>query len=318
MEEMQYLQLLQDVMENGDDRPDRTKVGTRSVFVRTMRFNLKKGFPLFTTKKISLKNIAAELISFIRGDNTLRFLLERNCNIWNEWCFEKWVQSEDFDGPIDMTDFALRAEKDPEFAAHYKAEMKRFKELILTDDTFSEKYGNLGRIYGKQWREWIGEEGEVIDQLSDLIEMIKKDPYSRRKCMTAWQPSVAKFRKAALPACHTFFQLYVSEGRLSGMFYARSNDLFLGCPYNIPSYALLIHLIARECGLEVDELVYVGGEVHIYQNHFEQVQEQLQREPREAPVLVLDENTTIWDIDVEHISVENYNPHPAIPAPVAV
>ncbi|MBC2325627.1 thymidylate synthase [Listeria booriae] len=312
----QYLDLEKFVLENGTQKGDRTGTGTISTFGYQMRFDLADGFPIMTTKRVPFKLVVSELLWFLHGDTNIRYLLEHNNNIWNEWAFERWVASSEYTGP-DMTDFGLRAEQDEAFKAVYLEEMASFKSRILADDVFASKYGELGNIYGKQWREWRTSTGETIDQLADLIEMIKTNPNSRRLIVSAWNPEDVP--TMALPPCHTLFQFYVADGKLSCQLYQRSADIFLGVPFNIASYALLTHLIARETGLDVGEFVHTMGDAHLYNNHIEQVREQLSRTPRALPKLVLsDKPASIFDFDVADITLEGYEPHPAIKAPISV
>ncbi|MBC2171855.1 thymidylate synthase [Listeria booriae] len=312
----QYLDLEKFVLENGTQKGDRTGTGTISTFGYQMRFDLAEGFPIMTTKRVPFKLVVSELLWFLHGDTNIRYLLEHNNNIWNEWAFERWVASSEYKGP-DMTDFGLRAEQDEAFKAVYLEEMASFKSRILADDVFASKYGELGNIYGKQWREWRTSTGETIDQLADLIEMIKTNPNSRRLIVSAWNPEDVP--TMALPPCHTLFQFYVADGKLSCQLYQRSADIFLGVPFNIASYALLTHLIARETGLDVGEFVHTMGDAHLYNNHIEQVNEQLSRTPRALPKLVLsDKPASIFDFDVADITLEGYEPHPAIKAPISV
>lgn len=314
--EYAYLDLLQYILDHGVKKDDRTGTGTISIFGYQMRFDLSKGFPLLTTKRIPFRLIASELLWFIKGDTNIRYLLEHNNHIWDEWAFKKWVESDEYDGP-DMTDFGLRAAKDEEFAKVLEEQMKIFNEKVLSDDEFAKKFGELGPVYGKQWRSWPSGNGETIDQLKNVIEQIKKNPNSRRLIVSAWNP--AEVEEMALPPCHTLFQFYVAEGKLSCQLYQRSADVFLGVPFNIASYALLTHLIAHECGLEVGEFVHSLGDTHIYLNHIEQVKEQLSREPRALPTLKINpEKTSVFDIALEDLSIEGYDPHPTIKAPVAV
>ncbi|CAM5180378.1 Thymidylate synthase OS=Ureibacillus acetophenoni OX=614649 GN=thyA PE=3 SV=1 [Ureibacillus acetophenoni] len=315
--EMAYLNLLTHILENGVKKEDRTGTGTISVFGYRMRFDLNKGFPLLTTKRVPFKLlVASELLWFIKGDTNIRYLLQNNNHIWDEWAFEKWIKSDDYNGP-DMTNFGLRASSDEEFAKILDEQMSIFNEKVLTDDDFAAKYGDLGPVYGKQWRSWPSENGETIDQLKKVIEMIKKNPDSRRLIVSAWNP--AEVDDMALPPCHTLFQFYVKDGKLSCQLYQRSADVFLGVPFNIASYALLTHLIAHECGLGVGDFVHSFGDAHIYLNHLEQVNEQLSREPRDFPKLVINpEKKSIFDIELSDLTMEGYNPHPTIKAPVAV
>ncbi|EAC3172927.1 thymidylate synthase [Listeria monocytogenes] len=312
----QYLDLEKYVLENGTQKGDRTGTGTISTFGYQMRFDLQEGFPIMTTKRVPFKLVVSELLWFLHGDTNIRYLLQHNNNIWNEWAFERFVKSDDYKGE-DMTDFGLRAERDPAFKEVYQAEMEKFKTRILEDEAFANKYGELGNIYGKQWREWKTSQGEAIDQLADLIEMIKTNPNSRRLIVSAWNPE--DIPNMALPPCHSLFQFYVADGKLSCQLYQRSADIFLGVPFNIASYALLTHLIAREVGLEVGEFIHTMGDAHLYNNHIEQVKEQLSRTPHKLPKLVLsDKPATIFDFDVADISLDGYNPDPAIKAPISV
>ena len=314
--EYSYLNLCKHVLENGVKKEDRTGTGTISVFGYQMRFNLNEGFPLLTTKRVPFRLVASELIWFIKGDTNIRYLLEHNNNIWNEWAFKNWVESNDYHGP-DMTDFGLRAVQDKQFEAVYQEQMDLFKKHILEDAGFAAKYGELGDIYGKQWRAWKTSTGETIDQLQNLIHDIKVNPYSRRHIITGW--SVEDIPNMSLPPCHTLFQFYVSEGKLSCQLYQRSGDIFLGIPFNIASYALLTHLIAHECGLGIGDFVHTLGDAHIYLNHLDQVNTQLSREPKELPKLVINPDvTSVFDVEMEDISIQGYDPHPAIKAPVAV
>jgi len=314
--ERQYLQLLQHVLERGTEKKDRTGTGTLSVFGYQMRFDLAEGFPLLTTKRVSFKLVASELLWFIKGDTNIRYLLKHNNHIWNEWAFKRWVESPEYDGP-DMTDFGLRSQRDEAFNRLYREQMDRFVKRVLEDDEFAAKYGELGDVYGKQWRAWKTSAGGTIDQLRQAIDLIKTNPDSRRIIVTAWSPE--DIPSMALPPCHTLFQFYVAGGRLSCQLYQRSADIFLGVPFNIASYALLTHMIARECGLEAGEFIHTLGDAHLYLNHIEQARLQLGREPRPLPRLKMNpEVGSVFDFDLEDLQVEGYDPHPAIKAPIAV
>ena len=311
----QYLDLCKHVLETGTKKEDRTGTGTVSVFGYQMRFDLNEGFPLMTTKKTAFRLITSELLWFLKGDTNVKTLIEDRNPIWDEWAFEQWVTSVEYQGP-DMTDFGRRAAKDPEFAIRYRAEMELFKQRVVEDETFAAKYADLGPVYGKQWRSWTTGEGS-IDQIANLIEGIKRNPDSRRHIVTAWNPS--EVEDMALPPCHALFQFYVADGKLSCQLYQRSADIFLGVPFNIASYALLVHLIAHECGLGVGEFVHTLGDAHIYTNHTDQVNEQLAREPKKLPTLKLNiEGKSIFELETQDIEVENYDPHPKIKAPIAV
>ncbi len=277
----QYLALMRDVVDNGLDRGDRTGTGTRSVFGRQLRFDLSQGFPLVTTKTVHLKSVIVELLWFLQGRTDVTWLQERGCKIWNEWA---------------------------------------------TAD------GDLGPVYGKQWRSWSCPDGRTIDQISDVVEQIRRKPNSRRLIVSAWNPAdlpdesispqenVAEGRMA-LAACHTLFQFYVAEGKLSCQLYQRSADLFLGVPFNIASYALLTHMIAQQCDLEVGDFVHTFGDCHLYHNHLTEdiVFEQLRREPRALPRLIIKRQPeSLFDYELDDFQFEGYDPHPRIKAPIAV
>lgn len=314
--EQQYLDLARYVLENGHEKSDRTGTGTRSVFGYQMRFNLAQGFPILTTKKVPFGLIKSELLWFLRGDTNIRFLLQHKNHIWDEWAFKKWVESDEYHGP-DMTDFGHRWLKDPEFKRQYLAEKRVFCQRVLNDDDFAQKYGDLGLVYGSQWRAWKTSQGKTIDQIANVIHQIKTTPDSRRMIVSAWNPEDVP--SMALPPCHTMFQFYVNDGKLSCQLYQRSADIFLGVPFNIASYALLTHMIAHQCGLQVGDFVHTLGDAHIYLNHLDQVKEQLSRTPHPAPQLVLPATPKPVDqYQMEDIQLVGYTYEPAIKAPVAV
>jgi len=261
-----YLDLLQDILDQGVDKSDRTGVGTRSVFGRQVRFNLQEGFPLITTKKVHLKSIIYELLWFLKGDTNVKYLQEQNVRIWNEWA---------------------------------------------KDD------GSLGPIYGRQWRSWPDGSESGIDQIQQAIEAIKTNPDSRRIVVSAW--NVAELEEMQLNPCHVMFQFYVAEGRLSCQLYQRSADVFLGVPFNIASYSLLTMMIAQVCDLQIGEFVHTFGDLHLYQNHFEQARLQLSREPRALPTMKINPNVkNIDQFSYNDFQLQNYDPHPSIKAKVAV
>lgn len=276
-----YLDLMQDVVDNGFNKGDRTGVGTRSVFGRQLRFNLQDGFPLVTTKKVHLRSIIYELLWFLNGSTDNNWLKERKVSIWNEWALED---------------------------------------------------GDLGPIYGKQWRSWQCPDGRVVDQVSEVIEQIKTKPNSRRLIVSAWNPAElpdesvgpqdnVREGRMALAPCHCLFQFYVADGKLSCQLYQRSADLFLGVPFNIASYALLTHMIAQQCDLDVGEFVHTFGDCHLYQNHLTDdiVFEQLKREPLELPKLVIKRKpASIFEYELEDFEFEGYEPYPVIKAPIAI
>ena len=262
----QYQELLQHILDTGAQKHDRTGTGTISCFGYQMRFDLAKGFPLVTSKKVHLRSIIHELLWFLKGDTNIAYLKENGVSIWDEWADEQ---------------------------------------------------GNLGPVYGYQWRSWPGKNGETIDQISKLIEMIRSNPDSRRLIVSAW--NVADVDQMALPPCHCFFQFYVADGKLSCQLYQRSADTFLGVPFNIASYALLTMMVAQVCNLQVGDFVHTFGDVHLYNNHLEQARLQLSREPRPFPVMKLNtEIKNLFDFTFEDFTLEGYDPHPAIKGAVAV
>jgi thymidylate synthase len=261
-----YLDLLSHLLERGTRKEDRTGTGTLSVFGHQMRFDLREGFPVVTTKKLHLRSIFYELLWFLRGDTNVRYLREHGVTIWDEWADEG---------------------------------------------------GELGPVYGKQWRRWEAADGRVIDQLGEVVEQIKRNPDSRRLIVSAW--NVGELEHMALPPCHLLFQFYVAAGRLSCQLYQRSADVFLGVPFNVASYALLTHLVAEQCGLDAGDFVWTGGDCHLYLNHTEQARLQLTREPFPLPRLRIKRRpASVFDYQFEDFELEGYQSHPRIAAPVAV
>ena len=311
----QYQELVRKILAEGHVKTDRTGVGTKSIFGYQMRFDLSQGFSMVTTKRVPFGLIKSELLWFLRGDTNVRYLLEHNNHIWDEWAFKRYVESPDYHGP-DMTDFGLRAVADPDFNEIYQQELAAFNERVLTDDDFAERYGNLGNVYGAQWRSWPLRNGETLDQISQLVDMIKHSPDSRRLIVSAWNPEDVP--SMALPPCHTLFQFYVHDGKLSCQLYQRSADVFLGVPFNIASYALLTHLIAKECGLEVGDFVHTLGDAHLYLNHLEAAEILLSREPKPLPQLEIDDFEQFDQVSTDQIRLQAYEPWPTIKAPIAV
>ncbi|WP_339304267.1 thymidylate synthase [Paenibacillus sp. FSL L8-0435] len=261
-----YLDLLQDILNNGVHKGDRTGTGTQSVFGRQLRYDLSEGFPLVTTKRIHLKSVIHELLWFLSGDTNISYLKENGVKIWEDW---------------------------------------------------ADKNGDLGPVYGSQWRTWEAPNGDKVDQIAAVIDSIKNNPDSRRHLVSAW--NVAEINNMKLPPCHFAFQFYVAEGKLSCMLTMRSVDTFLGLPFNIASYALFTHMIAQQCDLEVGDFIWSGGDVHIYSNHVDQVKTQLEREPYALPKLVIKRKPdSIFDYKFEDFEFENYQHHPGIKAPIAV
>lgn len=291
----QYLDFLRHILEKGVEKHDRTNTGTISTFGYQMRFDLNEGFPLLTTKRVHLKSIIHELLWFVKGDTNIKYLVDNDVRIWNEWPYEKFKKSEDFKGET-LEEFVLK---------------------IREDDAFADKYGDLGPVYGHEWRHFDGPNDVFRDQLGWVIEEIKKNPDSRRLIVSSWNPTLID--KMALPPCHTLFQFYVINNKLSCQLYQRSADAFLGVPFNIASYALLTMMIAQICDLELGDFVHTIGDAHIYSNHLEQVNKQLSREPRSLPKMIINKDVKkIEDFKFEDFELTDYNPYKGIKAEVAV
>lgn len=301
----QYLALLKHLLDRGTEKADRTGTGTKSVFGYQMRFDLNEGFPLLTTKKVFTKGIIHELLWFLAGDSNIKYLVDNDVHIWDEWPFQAYLKKQGLEAQFPMYQEAWLDKK------------KEYIAKIKEDPVFAQEWGNLGPVYGYQWRHWTGSDGTAHDQIKSLIEQIQKNPNSRRHIVCAW--NVADVSKMALPPCHCLFQFYVADGKLSCQLYQRSADVFLGVPFNIASYSLMTHMIAQVCGLRVGDFVHTFGDTHLYLNHLEQAKEQLAREPKALPTLKL--NPAVKDLfafKFEDIVIENYDPHPTIKAPIAV
>ena len=287
-----YLNYLQDILDHGTEHADRTGTGTLRVFGRQLRFDLTEGFPLLTTKRVWMRGVTEELLWFLRGDTNIQPLVQADVSIWTDWPLERY-----------------REETDDEIT------QEAFEKRIAENDAFAEQWGDLGPVYGKQWRDFEGPERRV-DQIARLIEGLREDPHSRRHVVSAWHP--AQIDDTALPPCHYAFQCFVNDGRLSLLWQQRSVDSFLGLPFNIASYALLTHILAQQADLVPEELIFSGGDCHIYKNHIEQVEEQLSRTPYARPTLHLRERDAIDAYTTDDVTIEDYEHHPALTAPIAV
>jgi thymidylate synthase len=286
----QYLDLCRHVLENGTHKDDRTGTGTTSLFGYQARYNLEEGFPLLTTKRVYLRAILHELLWFVSGDTNIKYLVDNDVKIWNEWPYEAFKKSADYQGES----------------------LDEFVQKIKESDAFAKKHGNLGPVYGKQWRNFNG-----VDQLLNVIEDIKNNPNSRRLIVNAWNP--AELKDMALPPCHMMFHFYVNEGKLSLQLYQRSADIFLGVPFNIASYALLLMMVAQVTDLKPYEFIHTLGDAHIYDNHIDQINLQLSREPRKLPTMNLNPKIkNILDFKFEDFELIDYNPHKGIKGAVAV
>lgn len=303
----QYLDLLEDIKTNGVKKGDRTGTGTVSVFGRQLRFDLNEGFPLLTTKKMFLRGIIHELIWFLQGSSNIKYLVDNDVHIWDEWPYKHYLQKQGKNVP-------------PSDSEEWKQGIKKFTEKIKADEKFAKKWGELGPVYGYQWRNWPAPGGEHIDQITKVIDTIKNDPGSRRMIVSAWNVAdIDEMAKAGLPPCHLLFQFYVADGKLSCQMYQRSADTFLGVPFNIASYSLLTLMIAQTTGLKPGEFVHTFGDTHIYLNHLDQVNEQLKRKPKKLPKMKINPKVkSIFDFTIDDFELVGYDPEPAIWAPIAV
>ena len=291
----QYHDLVKRVLSEGVQKGDRTGTGTLSVFGHQMRFNLQEGFPLLTTKKVHIKSILHELLWFLQGSTNIEYLAQNKVRIWDDWPYAAYSKSEDFQGE----------------------DIRAFAERVATDKAFAAQWGELGPVYGYQWRSWPSPNGGHVDQIAQIIDQIKNNPNSRRIIVNAW--NVGFVDQMALPPCHAFFQFYVADGKLSCQLYQRSADIFLGVPFNIASYAFLVHMVAQVCDLQVGDFVHTLGDAHIYNNHIEQLELQLSRDFRTLPQLELNsEVNDIFGFSYDDFEIVGYDPHPHIAGKVAV
>ena len=299
----QYLELVKHIRDHGIKKEDRTGTGTVSIFGHQMRFNLAEGFPLVTSKKVHLKSILHELLWFIRGDTNIRYLIENGVGIWNDWPYQNWLRETGQDKHL------------VKYSSEWRAVMAEFTQQIIADQDFADKYGDLGPVYGKQWRNFGG-----VDQLSQLMSDLQSNPDSRRLIVSAWNPQdIPVMIKSGLPPCHSLFQFYVVEGRLSCQLYQRSADVFLGVPFNIASYAALTMMIAQVAGLKLGDFVHTFGDAHLYSNHMNQVDEILSRSPFDLPTLQINPQVqSLFDFVYDDFELQNYQSHGPISAPVAV
>lgn len=290
-----YHELLERIIAEGTDKSDRTGVGTRSLFGYQMRFDLSQGFPLMTTKELHLKSIIHELLWFLQGNTNIKYLVDNGVGIWNDWPYEKYKKSQAFQGET----------------------IKEFANKIKESSDFANQWGELGPVYGRQWRHWEGLNGVKVDQIADLMHQLKNNPDSRRHIVSAWNPT--EIGNMALPPCHCLFQFYIANNKLSCQLYQRSADVFLGVPFNIASYSLFTEMIAHVLGLKLGDFVHTFGDVHLYHNHFEQAKLQLTREPLPFPSLHFKRKIeSIFDFQYDDIEILNYRFHPKIKAEVAV
>jgi len=303
----QYLDLLEDIKQNGARKSNRTGTDQIGVFGRQMRFDLSKGFPAMTTKKLFMRGIIHELIWFLAGSTNIKYLVDNDVHIWDEWPYRHYLMEQGKPVPESSSQDWLEG-------------IKHFTEKIKSDAEFAKKWGELGPVYGYQWRHWPTPDGKHIDQIARAIDLIKNSPDSRRIIVSAWNTAdIDEMSKAGIPPCHLLFQFYVANGKLSCQMYQRSADTFLGVPFNIASYSLLTMMMAQVCGLKPGDFVHTFGDTHLYVNHLNQVDEQLSREPRKLPTMKINPKVKkIDDFKFEDFELVGYDPHPAIKAPIAV
>lgn len=301
-----YEDLLSKILTEGSKKTDRTGTGTLSVFGAQMRFDLSKSFPLITTKKVFTRLIIEELLWMLDGDSNIERLVKNNVHIWDEWPFKHYLMENNLEIPEVNS-------------AEWNSKMHEFTDKVASDHDFAVKWGELGPVYGYQWRHWPTIDGGEVDQISKALDQIKNSPDSRRIIVSAWNAAdIDEMAKAGLPPCHALFQFYVADGKLSCQLYQRSCDMFLGVPFNIASYSFLTYMMAQQAGLEPGEFVWTGGDCHIYLNHVDQVKEQISREARPYPTLKLNKAKDLFSYEAENFEFENYDPWPSIKAPIAV
>jgi thymidylate synthase len=303
----QYLELLEDIKQNGVRKSNRTGTDQIGVFGRQLRFDLSRGFPAMTTKKLFMRGIIHELIWFLKGSTNIKYLVDNDIHIWDEWPYRHYLMEQ--------------GKRLPDSASQdWKEGIKQFTDKIKNDDKFAKQWGELGPVYGYQWRNWPTPDGGHIDQIAKAIDLIKNTPDSRRIIVSAWNTAdIDEMSKAGIPPCHLLFQFYVANGKLSCQMYQRSADTFLGVPFNIASYSLLTMMMAQVTGLKPGDFVHTFGDTHLYVNHLDQVEKQLSREPKKLPAMKINPKVkSIDDFKFEDFELVGYDPHPAISAPIAV
>ncbi len=301
-----YEDLLAKILAEGNKKTDRTGTGTLSLFGAQMRYDLSKSFPLLTTKKVFTRLVIEELLWMLDGDSNIERLVKNNVHIWDEWPFRHYLMENNLPIPEPNSE-------------DWNQQIREFTDKVASDHDFAIKWGELGPVYGFQWRHWPGVDGSEVDQIARALDQIKHSPDSRRIIVSAWNAAdIDEMAKAGLPPCHALFQFYVSDGKLSCQLYQRSCDMFLGVPFNIASYSFLTYMMAQQAGLEPGEFVWTGGDCHVYLNHVDQVKEQISREPRPYPTLTLNKAKDLYSYSVDDFVIEGYDPWPAIKAPIAV